>query len=537
MKLQAVSLLLVLLITVSSAQDYRCISGTVCDPARLRSIAEDARDNLTEAVRTRLNTLIARLNGTQMRIVEAITSDDFKNNLGEELSGNLEAFRQTSDKFVTNLVQHLMRDTASIRETIKNYTSRISFDHFEMIIANIQDSSRFQEIITAVRDAKQCFLENLYERGFMNTTTAVRGVITRSVNTIDRISALTRIALANLSPVREKIGAILRNFQPIPSCLQIFSTSLGCRLCQFPDNHPALEARPCFGFCDQAVTYCLSVVRGALPDVRDVVRVVKLISEALEGRDIEERFNNTLLSFSALATAVEQLGENVISFLQDFDIVEFIRDVANECFPNTVEAIRDLFTTFRQAVRNALAAIKAAIDAALDRIRERLGNVIDYFNNLFSRRRRLIRSDELPLLDKILELVVDDFCENLPSSGRTADQCWNGTAIAPYRPDNTAGFSVADQANNPVVRFAGFSTGEAVSSAQTGVSALSSTSSTTGSEVCESLDSSGNASLYNDLSTSNEACFSELNGSGATLLASSVFLLLSILAIHSLYLF
>ena len=286
------------------------------------------------------------------------------------------------------------------------------------------------------------------------------------------------------------------------------------------------------------MTYCLSVVRGALPDVRDVVRVIKLISEALEGREIEDRFNGTLLSLGRLVMSVEELGLNVIDFLQNFDIVEFIRDVANECFPNITQAIRELFDTFRAAVRAALALIKDAIDAALDRIRMGLGNAIDYLSNLFSRRRRLIRNDELPLLDQILELVVDDFCENLPSSSRAADQCWNGTAIAPYRPDNTAGFSVTDQANNPVVRYAEFSTAEAISSAQTGVSALTSTSSTTGSEVCDSLSNpERNASLYNELSTSNEACFSELNGSAASILASSVFVILSILAIHSLYLF
>ena len=538
MKLQTVSFLILLAISVSFAQDYRCIIGTNCDTDKLRRIAEEARDNLTQAVRTRLSTLIERLNFTQLRIVDAITSETFKDNLRDELSGNLQAFRNGSDEFVTNLIQHLMRDTTSIRATIKDYTSRISFNHFEMIVDNIKDSESFRDIITGIRNAKQCFLDNLYERGFMNTTSAVRAVITRSRNTIDRISALTRTALTNLAPVNDKIRAILDNFRPIPSCLQIFSTSLGCRLCQFPDNQIALQARPCFGFCDQAVTYCLSVVRGALPDVRDVVRVIKLISEALEGKVIEDRFNATLLSFGALATSIEQLGESVINFLQEFDIVEFIRDVADECFPDLTQAIRDLYDSFRQAVRVALALIRDAIEAALDRIRDRLLSAIDYFDSFFSRRRRLISNNELPLLDRILDLVVDDFCENLPSSSRTADQCWNGTAIAPYRPDNTAGFSVADQANNPVVRYAEFTTAEAVSSAQAGVSALSATSATSGSEVCDSLGGpGGNASLYNELSSSNEACFSELNGSGATLLAGSLFLLMSILAIHSLYLF
>ena len=534
MKLQVVCFTLLLLVSFSAAQDYTCISGTVCDPNRLRSLAIEARDNLTDAVTNRLADLIERLDTTQGRIETAINSDTFRSMLVDELSGDITEFREGSSDFIRDLVQHLERDTASVRNAISMYTRNISFSFVEMIFQRIQDSSRFQAIISAVREAKQCFLENLYERGFMNTTNAVSGVIDKSRDTIDRIATLTRTALTDLTPARNKIRDILNNFRPIPSCLQIFSTSLGCRLCQFPDNEIALQASPCFEFCSQTVTYCLSVVRGALPGVRDVVRVIKLISEALEGMEIQERFRDTLESFGALVTAIEQLGENVFSFLKDFDFVDFIRDVANECFPDIVDALTDLYDDFKTKVRESLEALRSVIQGAIDSVKEGVDSVIDAISGLFGRRRRELADNELPLLDQVLELVVKDFCDNLPS-GR-GDECWNGTAIAAYNPETTADFSVASQADNPAVSYSGISASMAVNSASAEVSALTSTSSS--NAVCDSLIiSGGNTTLYNELSTSDEGCYEELNGSRASLIASSVFLLLTILVIQSLYLF
>ena len=536
MKLQVACFILLLLVSFSAAQDYKCISGTVCDPSRLRSLAEEARDDLTNAVATRLADLIVRLNATQTGIESAINRDDFRDMLVEELTGDIVEFREGSSDFIRDLIQHLARDTASIRDAISMYTRTISFSFVEMIFDRIQNSARFQAIISAVREAKQCFLENLYEHGFMNTTNAVSGVIARSRDTIDRIAALTRTALTDLTPATNKINDILNNFRPIPSCLEIFSTSLGCRLCQFPDNQIALTASPCFEFCSQTVTYCLSVVRGALPDVRDVVRVIKLISEALKGEPIQQRFRDTLESFEALASAIGQLGENVFSFLKDFDFVDFIRDVANECFPEVVEALTNLYDTFKSAVRGALEVLQNVINAAIDRVKEAVNNVINGISGFFGRRRRQLDDNELPLLDQVLELIVDDFCENLPS-GR-GNECWNGTAIAAYDPETTADFSVASQADNPAVRYSEISSSVAVDSASAAVSALSSSSSSSSSEICDSLViSGGNTTLYNGLSTTDEGCYEELNGSRASLIASSVFLLLTILAIQGLYLF
>ena len=536
MKLQVACFTLLLLVSFSAAQDYRCISGTVCNPSRLRSLAEEARVNLTDAVATRLANLIVRLDATQDRIKTAINSDTFRNMLIVELSGDITEFREGSSDFIRDLIQHLARDTASIRDAISMYTRNISFSFVEMIFQRIENSGDLQSIISAVREAKQCFLENLYERGFMNTTNAVSGVIARSRDTIDRIATLTRTALTDLAPARNKIRAILDNFRPIPSCLEVFSTSLGCRLCEFPDNEIALRVSPCFDFCDQTVTYCLSVVRGALPDVRDVVRVIKLISEALEGDEIQERFRDTLESFGALATAIEQLGENVFSFLKDFDFVDFIRDVANECFPGIVEALTNLYDSFKEAVRQSLVTLRGVIQGAIDAVKEGVDNVIDAITGLFSRRRRQLADNELPLLEQVLDLVVDDFCENLPS-GR-GDECWNGTAIAAYDPETTADFTVASQADNPAVRYSGISASVAVGSATAEVSALSSTSSSSSSAVCDSLViSGGNSSLYNELSNTDEGCYEELNGSRASLIASSVFLLLTILVVQSLYMF
>ncbi|KAI6660463.1 hypothetical protein LOD99_14048 [Oopsacas minuta] len=534
MKLQCICFAFLFLVSIALAQEYRCIEGTLCDPDRLRNIADTAETRLTNIVNRRLAILMARLEATQSRIRDVINSDILKNSLTDELEGDIVEFREGASELICDVIQYLTNRTESIRDSITKYTRTISFSYLEMIFDRIQNSIRFQDLITAIREAKQCVLDNLNERGFMNTTNAVSGVISSSRDSIDRIASLTRTALSDLTPVKDKLSDIIANFRPISSCLQVYSTSLGCRLCQLPDDQ-ITTASPCFEFCGQTITYCVSVIRGALPGVRDVVRIIKLISDALEKGTIQDRFRDTLVSFSSLVNAIEQLGENVFSFLKDFDIADFIRDVANECFPRIVESVQELFDEFRSAIRNALTTLRIAIQEAIDNVKEGITDIIDTIGGLFDRRRRQVDTNEIPLLDEVLLEIVNEFCDELSSTSE--DVCWNGTDIAPYNPSTTADFTVSSQADNPAVRYAGVNPSTAVNRAQAEVAALSSNSPSS-TAVCESLtQSGGNITVYNELSTSDEVCFSELNG--ATLLASSVFMVLSlsILVLHSLYVF
>lgn len=529
MKFQFVIIILSSLACLSSAQSYRClIERSNCVDTNLRSIVERASNNLTQNVGTHLGNFISNIEETQSRIRNAINDENFKMNFRNELSGELQSFQAGADEFVADLRMRLTTSRTSIGDSIRRYTNNISFSHFEMVISELEEASTFSEIINAVREAKECFLDNLFERGFMNTTNAVRNVIERTLATIDRVAGLTKTVLVNLAPVIARIESIRTRFRPHQSCLEILATNLGCRLCEAPDR-----PFPCFDFCDQTLSYCLSVVRGALPDVRDVIRVVGLISDALEGREVRERFDQTLLSFATLARAVEELGENVIGFIQDFDIVEFIRDVASECFPGVVSVISRLYESFRNAVRNALAAIRSIIQGAIDRIRSRVENTINFFNGLFNRRRRHISSSiTLLLLDQVLRIVADEFCENLPST--RGDECWNGTDVGAYIPRIMVSFSVDSQVENPAVISSEFNTQQALSSVHEAVNALG----TDNADVCATLTASiGNASLYNELSNSTESCYSELNRSAGSLLASSLFFLLSMLIVYSLHLF